>query len=263
APAIAGPGPGAPSGGSDPAPGASDQKQRLQERDRHRQQAEALRKDGKFSDAIAAAQAALAIDREVFGDTHGEMAGALELLAELHGDGDDWEAAKQARQEVLAIRTKLLGEGHWRVINARWALDRVEMVLKLDGDRRRRILEAERLAMEVQGLRDKEQFGPAQDRARQSLALRRELLGESHPDYARSLDALGVVLYLQGDSASARPLLERAVAIRRDVLGEHHPEYAESLVNLGVLLKGDGDYRRARPLYERALAIHREVHGER
>ena len=57
----------------------------------------------------------------------------------------------------------------------------------------------------------------------QALAIRKEVLGERHPDYATSLNNLAVLLQSQGDYAAARPLYEQALAIRKEVLGDAPP----------------------------------------
>ena len=88
------------------------------------------------------------------------------------------------------------------------------------------------------------------------------MLGEEHPDTARSLNNMGFLLQAMGDYAAARPYYEHALDIRRKVLGEEHPDTAHSLNNMGSLLQAMGDYAAARPYYERALDIRRKVLGE-
>jgi CHAT domain-containing protein/tetratricopeptide (TPR) repeat protein len=107
------------------------------------------------------------------------------------------------------------------------------------------------------------EYAAARPLYERALALRTEVLGERHPDYAISLNNLASVLEAQGDYATARPLYERALAVRKKVLGERHPDYAASLNNLAALLQAQGDYAAARPLYERALALRKELLGER
>ena len=80
-------------------------------------------------------------------------------------------------------------------------------------------------------------------------------LGPEHPDTARSLNNLGLVLWAQGDFAGARPLYERALAIKEKALRPEHSDTATSLNNLARLLQAQGDLVAARPLHERALAI--------
>jgi len=87
----------------------------LKERDRVRQEAKRQRAAGHLTEAIAAGEKVLAIEREVFGNIHPDVAGSLQFLAEMHAGREDFPAARQARQEVLAIQTKLLGRRHWQV----------------------------------------------------------------------------------------------------------------------------------------------------
>jgi len=68
--------------------------------------------------------------------------------------------------------------------------------------------------------------------AKQALAIRKELVGERHPDTAISLNNLAELLASQGDYAGAKPLFEQALAIRKEVLGPRHPDTAISLNNL-------------------------------
>jgi hypothetical protein len=75
-----------------------------------------------------------------------------------------------------------------------------------------------------------------------SLGIAEKVLGPEHPDTARSLNNLAVLLMDQGDLAGARPLIERGLAIREKVLGPGHPETARSLQNLARLLKAQADF---------------------
>ncbi len=96
----------------------------------------------------------------------------------------------------------------------------------------------------------------------QALAIRRQVLGDQHPDTALSLNNLGFLLHAQGDFSAAQLYFEQALAIRRQVLGDQHPDTAQSLNNLANILHDRGDLNAARPYYEQALAIHRQVLGD-
>jgi hypothetical protein len=95
-----------------PPPLTAEQKERLKERARYAEETTRLRREGKTADAIAAAEKLLAIEREGFGNVHGEVAGCLEILAEMHLKREEFPKARAAQQEVLAIRVKLCGEAH-------------------------------------------------------------------------------------------------------------------------------------------------------
>ncbi|MCX6050734.1 MAG: tetratricopeptide repeat protein [Chloroflexi bacterium] len=96
----------------------------------------------------------------------------------------------------------------------------------------------------------------------QALTIRRQVLGEEHPDTASSLNNLGNLLQAQGDLTTAKPYYEQALTIRRQVLGEEHPDTARSFNNLGLLLKVQGDLTTARFYYEQALVIYKKVLSE-
>jgi len=88
-----------------------------------------------------------------------------------------------------------------------------------------------------------------------ALAICEAHLGPDHPDTARSLQDLAMVLYDQGDLDTARALYERALAIREASLRPDHPDIAWSLHGLALVLRAQGDLDPARILHERALAI--------
>ena len=78
----------------------------LKERDRLSGETQKLRAEGKTAEAIAAAEAMLAIERKVLPENHADLAGSLGWLAELHVEREDFAAAKAARRESLDILRK-------------------------------------------------------------------------------------------------------------------------------------------------------------
>jgi tetratricopeptide (TPR) repeat protein len=97
---------------------------------------------------------------------------------------------------------------------------------------------------------------------RKALELSSRVLGDEHPDVAKSLSALGAVYKAQGNYAEAEPLMRQALELRRRALGEAHPDYATSLDNLAVLYHAMGDYAAAEPLMRQALELRRRTLGE-
>src|SRR5204863_266388 len=87
-----------------------------------------------------------------------------------------------------------------------------------------------------------------------ALEIRKQVLGEKHPDYACSLNNLAFLYGEQGDYTRAEALFRQALQIRKQVLGEKHPEYASSLSNLALLYMQQRDYPRAEALYRQAIA---------
>jgi len=101
----------------------------------------------------------------------------------------------------------------------------------------------------------------SQKLAERAMSIKEKALGPDHPEVARSLDNLAILLQATRDYAGARPLFERALAIQEKALGPEHPDVAQSLTSLANLLYTTGNYAGARPLYERALAIREKALG--
>jgi CHAT domain-containing protein/tetratricopeptide (TPR) repeat protein len=241
---------------------APDAKAALKERDRLSEQTKKLQAAGKLSEAITSARAMLAIERMLLPAGHDDVLGSLEWLARMYIQRGDFAEATAARQEALDALRKRLGEKHWKVTDARLALDDVKLQASLTREQRDRLAESNRLNQDMVKFYRAGKCSEAAQVARRALAIRKELLGERHADYATSLNDVAVLLQSQGDYAAARPLVEQALAIYKEVLGERHPAYASGLNNLAALLQLQGDYAGARPLVERALVIRKEVLGE-
>ena len=95
-----------------------------------------------------------------------------------------------------------------------------------------------------------------------TLARRRRVLGEDHPDTLASASNLAVDLRDLGEDQAARELDEDTLARRRRVLGEDHPDTLTSASNLAIDLRNLGEYQAARDLDEDTLARRRRVLGE-
>ena len=94
-----------------------------------------------------------------------------------------------------------------------------------------------------------------------ALAMRTRLLGDEHPDVARSLNNLALLYKNQGRYGEAEPLYQDALAMRQRLLGEAHPDTGTSLKNLANLYILMGRYREAEPLYLTSLQIRQRLFG--
>jgi CHAT domain-containing protein/Tfp pilus assembly protein PilF len=236
---------------------------RLKERARLVAQVRTALQEGRLADAIAGVRAATAVERAVFGDVHEEVAGSLDALAQLEEFRAGLEAARRAREEILAIRTRLYGKSHWRTADARRALRDVQLRARLGAKEKGQLARATALNAQVVRLYQQGRAAEALAPARQALALRKAVLGEDHPDCAASRNNLASLYQALGDYARARPLYERARDLYKLALGEGHPDYANSLNNLASVYKDAGDYARARPLLEQARDVYKAALGER
>jgi tetratricopeptide (TPR) repeat protein len=105
-------------------------------------------------------------------------------------------------------------------------------------------------------------YAEAEPLWKETLVIRRDILGEQHPNTVASLSNLAELYRNQGRSEDAEPLMKQALVIRWKVLGGQHPDTASSLNNLAGLYGSQERYKEAERLYQEALAIKRKVLGE-
>jgi CHAT domain-containing protein/Tfp pilus assembly protein PilF len=227
--------------------------------DQRRQKALRLRQEGKLAEAVAAAEQVLAIEREVLGEAHADVAETLEWIASVQEEREEFAAAREARKAVLAIVTKLYGEKDWRVTDARLTLADVTRLENTGPDLCRRLADAQQ---SVNTLYHRGRYAEAIEAARRAQDILKQALGEKHRAYAAGLNTLAALYHHQGEHAKAEPLYHQCLEIRKEVLGERHPAYAESLNNLAALYTSRGEYTKAEPLYRQALEIRKQVLGE-
>lgn len=98
--------------------------------------------------------------------------------------------------------------------------------------------------------------------AAQALRLRRESLGDQHPDTIASLVSYGALLREAGRLKDAQPVLEEALRTSTATLGERHTDRLEALSAYGMMLVALGRAVEAEPLLAEALTLRREVLGE-
>src|SRR5262245_42650569 len=69
----------------------------------------ALLEKGKHAEAVALVEQKVALDRRLFGEVHEQVAQSLDLLADFSAFVEDFATARQARGEILTLRTKVYG----------------------------------------------------------------------------------------------------------------------------------------------------------
>jgi len=93
-------------------------------------------------------------------------------------------------------------------------------------------------------------------------AIFEKTLGKEHPDYANSLNFLGVLYWSMGDYAKAERYYLEAITIWEKVPGKEHSDYAILLNNLGYLYKNIGEYAKAECYYLEATVIFEKALGK-
>jgi hypothetical protein len=86
---------------------------------------------------------------------------------------------------------------------------------------------------------------------RRAIAIREELLGRDHTEYATTLACLAGVLWSGGRLDEAESLYRTALEVREDVLGARHPEAVRTRKELARLLRRRGDWAGAQLLLDR------------
>jgi tetratricopeptide (TPR) repeat protein len=253
---------GAPLWGAAPPPTSAFVQAGLKHAARLEEQAWQQAHAGRFAEALRLDQEALAARRRWLPEKHHLVQGSkLDVerwrrLAKLPEDRQQqlspalrWEGhagrqrqqaryaeAEKADRQALAIKRKVLGEGH---PDTAASYNDVAFNLNAQG-----------------------KHAQAQPLFEKALAIRRQALGEDHPHTAQGYNNVATNLNAQGKHAQAQPLYEKALAIRRQALGEDHPDTAQGYNNLAANLNAQGKYAQARPLHEKALAICRQALGE-
>ena len=90
---------------------------------------------------------------------------------------------------------------------------------------------------------------------RESLAMRRKVLGNDNPAVAISVNELGLLRRDQGRLAEAETLQREALALRRKLLRNDDTSLAASAENLAVVLCDQGKFAEAEGLAREGLAI--------
>ena len=113
-------------------------------------------------------------------------------------------------------------------------------------------------------------YGEARGYLQRALAMYqalypKERYPQGHPDLARSLNNLGVLLRAQGDYGEAQGYLQRALEMSQTLYPKErypqgHPDLATSLNNLGYLLWSQGNYGEARGYLQRALEMNQALY---
>ena len=232
---------------------------------------------GDYDEARMLCERALALEQEVLGPMHPDVAADLAGLALIHLALGLPEEAELLHERALSIREHALGPEHPDVAkslgglaNAHYVMDAYEEA-RLLHERALFVLERARgpehldVATAQQNLASVLFSTGAYEEARmlheRALQTRERVLGPDHPVVATSLSGLALVLGELGLYADARSLHERALEVRERVLGPGHPDVAKSLEHLALLELTHGVLERGLRLGERALEIRERALG--
>jgi len=234
---------------------------------------------GLAREAQAQFETALTIRRDQHGGGHDSIAATLRRLAQCAAEIGDRERAEKLAREALALRRKQFPDGHAKVVEAMQTLG--WMVSELGGNREEAAsLLRESLEMiDRLGLKDRQLYAnglhnlavvfwrwpkldEAEDAARRTLSIKKELLGADHPSVARAMDLLASILMAKKEFDEAEPLVFETLELHRRLFGEDHHAFVGALNNLGQLYWNKGDFAAAEPVMRQALDLIRKSRGD-
>jgi len=234
---------------------------------------------GRYEEAAAQLNKALAIYQDHKATDAPEVASCLVSLGHLYYETGDYEAARDRLREALDIRRTLnkeTADGTTAAVLTSLGLvehrlGRSEQAERhcqdaLDMDRKLYGSVSGNVATDLGNLGvlydDAGRFDDAEKAYRESLKIYRKVYGPTHPAVSTGLSNLGTLLVKKGRYDQADPLLREALEIDRKNLGPKHPDLSVSLSNLGAVYRARGNYEQAIELLKESLAIDREVFGD-
>ena len=124
------------------------------------------------------------------------------------------------------------------------------------------LIKAQLLQTLASTLRDLGLLEAATQPQKETLEIRRHVLGDEHSDTLTSINFMGDLLLHQGKLAEAEPSIREAMETRRRTLGAEHPATLASMHTLAVLFHNQGKLAEAERLYRQALDRRRRQLGD-
>ncbi|KZP24344.1 TPR-like protein [Athelia psychrophila] len=190
--------------------------------------AEYFLKRGRYGEAAALCQHALAGQTQQLGAEHLDTLATVHRLADVYVFQGKYNDAEVSYQRALAGREQHLGANH------RATLDTVNGLA---------------ISYWRQG-----GYDTAEPLYQRALTGREQQLGADHPDTLGTVHYLATLYDDQKKYKDAEALYQRALAGRDQQLGADHPDTLATVNNLATMYEQQGKYNEAQPLYQRALA---------
>ncbi len=230
--------------------------------------------EGRFADAISILE-----DLSTHSNTPDEtvLGLALDNLGMAYYSSERFADAERVFERALAIRERIMPQGHFDVITSR---NNLALAYSAQG----RYAEAERLYFEalqaVEAI-----FGPehpyvaaalsnlgghyydlgdyvrAETSMRRSLTIREKTLRAPHPGLVLSFSNLAEAVRIRGNLAEAQQLLKNAIQMSESLGQSDRVNLSRCLGNLAVVYRDQGRWDEAQPLLLRDLEISESLYG--
>jgi eukaryotic-like serine/threonine-protein kinase len=188
---------------------------------------------GHFDVADQIAQRALAMTRQVHGDTHALVAEDLINLGAVQHERGQYAEAERHYREALVISERWYGAEHYKT--------------------------ASNLTMLGRALQMQKRLDEAGDLLKRAVTIQERVFGPNHPRVASAVNDLGAVAQARGDLDQAEAAFTRMAQIYRSVYGEKHYLLGIAISNLATVYVLREEYRRAEPLYREAIALYTQT----
>jgi len=192
-----------------------------------------LIESGHFPEAEQNLREALALQRRLFPGAHEDTARTLQVLARAVNERNLSEALPLVKEAVTMHRTLWGSQPYPDFADA---LNDLGLMLDDSGD-----------------------YGQSERLLRESMAMKRTLLGDKHPEIARSLTNIAGVLEEKGDLAGSEAMYQQSLAMHRELLGEVHPVVATTLNNLAFVYYERGNARAALDAERQSLDVYQKL----
>ena len=189
---------------------------------------------GDLGEAESLARQVLEASRELHGDEHQEVAGAVRSLGMIL-----WQTGKRAESAEMSVEEV-------RILRAVYGAESEEHVSALNT-----------LSVLRYHMGDYEGAAAA---SREVLELRRRLYGQEHTEVAKALNNLATALSKLGRGEEAVESHLEALEVRRAVLGDDHEDVVESLAQLSLILRRLGRLDEAETFARESLETSRRIH---
>ena len=235
-------------------PYTKDQQAWLTERAKIVQRIRELEKSD-LDEAVQLSEKMLTLDRQVFGNIHKEVAISLDVIDSLYFKQQQYFSAIKAREEIIEITSKLLGERHWRVRQARFWRDRFAMIAGFRPDQQKAYEKAEELRVKAEDYYRERKFPESQAASAQAADLYAATLGKNGENYAERLHAQGNCSLELRQLPEALAFYSKAAEVRLALLGEDSLNYAWTQHQIGIVFAAQGNPVAAEKAYRTAMRV--------
>lgn len=187
-------------------------------------------------DAISEAEQALHDFEETEGKDNSDYAQALNILANIHTEKEEYEKAEPLYLQALEIREKLFGAEHPTVAET--------------------CADLARFYSQTENQSQTESF------ASRAVTIRQKTLDPNHPLTGYALMDYGNYLLDSQKFEESKEMLTRALSILENSIESNDPHFAKAIHSLGYVYDTIGEFNTALQFYQRELATVENAKGK-